>query len=348
MITVFAMISVMWGIGWAMKVPHRVRWGMTGVLMAAVLLANIALPAGNPLRQATGGDARLWALIIGAGVVIYIYRLGLGWIKTMVAAKEPIATTPTKTFSDSELDRYARHMMLREIGGTGQKRLKQAKVLVIGAGGLGSPALMYLAAAGVGTIGVVDDDTVDNSNLQRQVIHTDARIGQPKVHSAATAMTALNPWIEVRPYARRLDEDTAEALFADYDLILDGTDNFATRYMVNRIAVKLGKPLIAAAMTQWEGQISVYDPANGGPCFQCVFPEAPAAGLVPSCAEAGVLGPLPGVIGSLMAAEAVKLITGAGETLRGRLMIYDSLYADSRMMKTKSRAECPVCGTSHE
>lgn len=348
MITVFAMISVMWGIGWAMKVPHRVRWGMTGVLMAAVLLANIVLPAGNPLRQATGGDARLWALIIGAGVVIYIYRLGLGWIKTMVAAKEPIATTPTKTFSDSELDRYARHMMLREIGGTGQKRLKQAKVLVIGAGGLGSPALMYLAAAGVGTIGVVDDDTVDNSNLQRQVIHTDARIGQPKVHSAATAMTALNPWIEVRPYARRLDEDKAEALFADYDLILDGTDNFATRYMVNRIAVKLGKPLIAAAMTQWEGQISVYDPANGGPCFQCVFPEAPAAGLVPSCAEAGVLGPLPGVIGSLMAAEAVKLITGAGETLRGRLMIYDALYADSRMMKTKSRAECPVCGTSHE
>lgn len=348
MITVFAMISVMWGIGWAMKVPHRVRWGMTGVLMAAVLLANIVLPAGNLLRQATGGDARLWALIIGAGVVIYIYRLGLGWIKTKVAAKEPIATTPTKTFSDSELDRYARHMMLREIGGAGQKRLKQAKVLVIGAGGLGSPALMYLAAAGVGTIGVVDDDAVDNSNLQRQVIHTDARIGQPKVHSAATAMTALNPWIEVRPYARRLDEDTAEALFAEYDLILDGTDNFATRYMVNRIAVKLGKPLIAAAMTQWEGQISVYDPANGGPCFQCVFPEAPAAGLVPSCAEAGVLGPLPGVIGSLMAAEAVKLITGAGETLRGRLMIYDALYADSRMMKTKSRADCPVCGTSHD
>ena len=348
MITVFAMISVMWGIGWAMKVPHRVRWGMTGVLMAAVLLANIVLPAGNLLRQATGGDARLWALIIGAGVVIYIYRLGLGWIKTKVAANDPIATTPTKTFSDSELDRYARHMMLREIGGAGQKRLKQAKVLVIGAGGLGSPALMYLAAAGVGTIGVVDDDAVDNSNLQRQVIHTDARIGQPKVHSAATAMTALNPWIEVRPYARRLDEDTAEALFAEYDLILDGTDNFATRYMVNRIAVKLGKPLIAAAMTQWEGQISVYDPANGGPCFQCVFPEAPAAGLVPSCAEAGVLGPLPGVIGSLMAAEAVKLITGAGETLRGRLMIYDALYADSRMMKTKSRADCPVCGTSHE
>ena len=348
MITVFAMIAVMWGIGWAMKVPHRVRWGMTGVLMVAVLLANIVLPAGNPLRQATGGDPRLWALIIGAGVVIYIYRLGLGWIKSKVAAKEPVVTRPTKTFSDSELDRYARHMMLREIGGAGQKRLKQAKVLVIGAGGLGSPALMYLAAAGVGTIGVVDDDTVDNSNLQRQVIHTDARIGQPKVHSAATAIKALNPWIEVRPYARRLDEDTAEALFADYDLILDGTDNFATRYMVNRIGVKLGKPLIAAAMTQWEGQISVYDPANGGPCFQCVFPEAPAAGLVPSCAEAGVLGPLPGVIGSLMAAEAVKLITGAGETLRGRLMIYDALYADSRMMKTKSRADCPVCGTSHD
>ncbi len=209
--------------------------------------------------------------------------------------------------------------------------------------GLGRRRLLYLAAAGVGRIGVIDDDTVSNSNLQRQVIHSDARIGQPKVFSAQTAMLALNPFIEVLPYNRRLTEADAPALFADYDLILDGSDNFATRYLVNAAAVAARKPLIAAAITQWEGQISVYDPAHGAPCYACVFPQAPAEGLAPSCAEAGVMGALPGILGAMMATEAIKEITGAGETLRGRLMIHDALYATNRVINVPRREDCPVC-----
>jgi len=209
---------------------------------------------------------------------------------------------------------------------------------------LGSPALMYLAAAGVGTIGVIDEDVVEGSNLQRQIIHADARIGLPKVQSAEIAMRALNPFITVLPYQRRLDEETAAALIGDYDLVLDGTDNFDTRYLVNRVCVKMGKPLISAAITQWEGQISLYDPARGGPCYECVFPERPLPGMVPTCAEAGVAAPLPGVIGSLMASEAVKQIVDAGESLRGRLMIFDALYAEARVIGIKTRKDCPICG----
>ncbi len=249
----------------------------------------------------------------------------------------------SSSFSAQELNRYARHIMLREIGGPGQKRLKNARVLVIGAGGLGAPALLYLAAAGVGTIGVVDDDTVDNSNLQRQVIHRHQDIGTPKVKSARRAMLGQNPDITVNAYAQRLDEAAAKALFSEYDLVLDGTDNFSTRYMVNQVAVQAKTPLIAAAITQWEGQISLYDPANGTPCFQCVFPEAPAPGLVPTCAEAGVIGPLPGVVGAMMAVEAIKHLTGAGTGLGGQLMIYDALYAETRKIALKPRPDCPVC-----
>ena len=216
--------------------------------------------------------------------------------------------------------------------------------LVVGAGGLGSPALLYMAAAGVGTLGVIDDDTVENANLQRQVIHTDGRIGMPKVFSAAEAIGALNPHVTVRPYHRRLTEEIAAGLMAEYDLVLDGSDNFDTRYLVNRAAVAAGVPLIAAAMTQWEGQISLYDPARGGPCYECIFPERPAPGLVPSCAEAGVVAPLPGVIGSMMALEAVKHITGAGQGLRGRLVIHDALDAETRAIRLRPRPDCAVCG----
>ena len=221
-------------------------------------------------------------------------------------------------------------------------------MLVIGAGGLGAPVLQYLAAAGVGTIGLIDDDLVDNSNLQRQVIHTDARIGMPKVHSAAEAMAALNPFVTVRPYQRRLTDAIAGELFDDYDLVLDGSDNFDTRYLVNRTCAQKGVPLVAAALTQWEGQISLYDPANGTPCYECIFPERPAPGLVPSCAEAGIVGPLPGIVGSMMAVEAIKAITGAGEGLRGRMMIHDALFAETRVLAMKPRADCPVCGTARK
>jgi molybdopterin/thiamine biosynthesis adenylyltransferase len=309
-----------------------------------VLIAHTVLPDGNALRMNTGGSAVPWLLMGAAAGIVWVYRQGLNRLRRMVPDTLAEPLQPSGKFREAELNRYARHIILREVGGPGQRALKEARVLVIGAGGLGSPALLYLAAAGVGTIGVIDDDVVDASNLQRQVIHSDARIGMPKVFSAQAAVEALNPFVTLRPYNRRLDARVAAELFADYDLILDGSDNFDTRYLVNRACVAAGKPLIAAAMTQWEGQISLYDPARGGLCFQCVFPTRPAPGLVPSCAEAGIIAPLPGVIGSMMALEAVKHITGAGEGLRGRMLIYDALYAETRIITLTRRADCPVCG----
>lgn len=342
MIIVFVMAGVLWGMGMAMGAPKRARWTMIGILIGAVVLAQLVLPDGNPLREATGGDVRLWGLLLGFAAVGFGYRALLRMVR--IRAEKPAVAVRKVGFSDTELDRYARHIMLREVGGQGQKALSNAKVLVVGAGGLGSPALQYLAAAGVGTIGVIDDDVVDNANLQRQIIHTDARIGDPKVQSAADAMTAQNPFVAVRPYKRYLTAQDAAGIIGDYDLVLDGTDNFEARYLVNATCAALGKPLIAAALTQWEGQISLYDPASDAPCFACIFPDAPDPALVPSCAEAGVIGPLPGVVGSMMALEAVKEITGAGESLRGRLMIYDALYSQVRVVKAKRRPDCAVCG----
>ena len=342
MIIVFVMAGVLWGMGMAMGAPKRARWTMIGILIGAVVLAQLVLPDGNPLREATGGDVRLWGLLLGFAAIGFGYRALLRMVRKR--AEKPVVAVPKVGFSDTELDRYARHIMLREVGGQGQKALSNAKVLVVGAGGLGSPALQYLAAAGVGTIGVIDDDVVDNANLQRQIIHTDARIGDPKVQSAADAMTAQNPFVTVRPYKRHLTAQDAAGIIGDYDLVLDGTDNFEARYLVNATCAALGKPLIAAALTQWEGQISLYDPALDAPCFACIFPDAPDPALVPSCAEAGVIGPLPGVVGSMMALEAVKEITGAGESLRGRLMIYDALYSQVRVVKAKRRPDCAVCG----
>ena len=341
---VLLVAAAIWALGWVMDVAPRRRFAALAALWTAVMLAHLLLPEGQALRSALGGDARVWAVVGGLAGVVAAYVLGLGRLKARVAPVAPIATDGP--FRPAELDRYARHILLREIGGPGQQRLKSARVLVVGAGGLGSPALLYLAAAGVGTLGVIDADSVEGSNLQRQIIHTDARIGLPKVQSAEIAMRALNPFIEVRPYQRRLDDETA-SLIADYDLILDGTDNFDTRYLVNRLCVQAGKPLISAAITQWEGQISLYDPARGGPCYECVFPERPLPGMVPTCAEAGVAAPLPGIIGSMMAMEAVKYLTGAGDPLRGRLMIFDALYAEARVIGAKKRPDCPVCGSAH-
>lgn len=348
MIMVAAMAAVLWGTGMAMRTPKRDRWIMIGLLLVIVMAIQILLPDRHPLREATGGDVRLWGLIIAFCAIIWGYRKLL----TTLRAKAGPGVSPTHvapkdgSFSDTELNRYARHIMLREVGGVGQKALRDARVLVIGAGGLGSPALQYLAAAGVGQIGVIDGDIVENTNLQRQVIHTDKNIGIPKVQSAADAMRAQNPFVSVKTYNRRLDETIASELFAEYDIVLDGTDNFATRYLVNETCVAGKIPLVAAALTQWEGQISVYDPASGAPCYACIFPKAPAPDLVPSCAEAGVIGPLPGVVGAMMAVEAVKLITQAGEPLKGRLLIYDALYAETRIINAKRQADCAVCGTA--
>jgi molybdopterin/thiamine biosynthesis adenylyltransferase len=333
------------------RLPGRWGWLLASALWLLVILTGhfpwIAQP--NPVSSLTGGDFRLWLVFGVFAVPALIYARIL---QAMRARATPAIPEPTPEpalagpFKPAELDRYARHIMLREIGGVGQKRLKSARVLVIGAGGLGSPSILYLAASGVGRIGVVDDDTVENSNLQRQIIHSNDRIGMAKVQSAEIAVKALNPFVDFRPYQRRLTPDNAAALIADHDLVLDGSDNFDTRYLVNRTCAALGKPLIAAAMTQWEGQISLFDPARGTPCYECVFPTRPAPGMVPTCAEAGVAAPLPGIIGSLMAMEAVKAITGAGEGLRGRMMIHDALYAETRMIGLKPRPECPVCGTA--
>jgi molybdopterin/thiamine biosynthesis adenylyltransferase len=292
------------------------------------------------------GWVKFWGAIAVAGVIAVLYGEGVRRLKQR-SSPAPEAPKPAGSFSEAELQRYARHILLREIGGPGQKRLKAARVLVIGAGGLGSPALMYLAGAGVGTIGVIDDDVVEGSNLQRQIIHADQRIGMPKVFSAEVAMRALNPFIEVRPYNRKLSGEVAAELVAEYDLVLDGTDDFDTRYLVNSACAAAGVPLISGALTQWEGQLGLYDPARGGPCYACVFPVRPAPGLVPTCAEAGVAAPLPGIIGAMMAMEAVKQLTDAGETLRGRLMIHDALYAETRVIAVKRRADCPVCGELH-
>jgi len=351
MALVLAMAAALWGLGMLLGTPMRVRLTMLGMLWLGVVVLHVVLPDGHPLRDATGESAVPWVMLGVAGAIIFAYFQLVGWLRekaearTVNAASEPGSG---KTFTEAELDRYARHIVLREVGGPGQKRLKQARVMVVGAGGLGAPVLTYLAAAGVGRIGVIDDDEVANSNLQRQVIFRDAQIGMPKVFAAEETVRAQNPHVEMRPYQRRLTDDIAAELFAEYDLILDGTDNFETRYLSNRAAVEAGKPLISGAISQWEGQVSVFDPAKGAPCYECIFPEAPAEGLAPSCAEAGVIGPLPGVIGSMMAVEAVKIITGAGAPLRGEMLIYDALYGESRKFTLARREDCPVCGNQGE
>lgn len=348
MLLVFFIAAVLWGLGWIMGVSRQARFTLIGMMFGLVLILQLVLPDGHPVREATGQSPALWFLLAGFVVIAALYGKGLTWLRSRAqGAPEDAPSKPVGSFNEAELDRYARHIVLRELGGPGQKKLKQAKVLVIGAGGLGAPALQYLAAAGVGTIGVIDDDVVENANLQRQVIHRDADIGMPKVFSAQAAMQAQNPHVEVRPYHRRLTEEIAAELFGDYDLILDGTDNFETRYLANRVAVAQGKPLISGALAQWEGQLSVFHPADKGPCYQCIFPEAPAAGLAPSCSEAGVIGPLPGVVGSMMAVETVKLITGAGAALKGEMLIYDALYGESRKITLAKRSDCPICGTGH-
>lgn len=346
-IIVLSLAAMLWAGGWAIGAPKNVRVMMVALLFLLVIAMHVILPDGHPLRENTGRDPALWIFIIVIGMVVWGYSYLLSRVRAKASGPPAFgyeAPEHAGPFSDTELNRYARHIVLREIGGSGQKALKDASVLVIGAGGLGAPALQYLAAAGVGTIGVIDDDVVDNSNLQRQVIHTDPRIGMPKVQSVVEAIAALNPFVTVKPYNRRFTGDIAAELVGEYTLVLDGSDNFDTRYLVNEACTKVGVPLVAAALTQWEGQISVYDSLRGTPCYECIFPNRPDPSLVPSCAEGGVLGPLPGVIGAMMAVEAIKRITGAGEGLQGRMLIYDALYAETRTIALKSRSDCDICG----
>ncbi|MBE7636024.1 molybdopterin-synthase adenylyltransferase MoeB [Sneathiella sp. P13V-1] len=248
--------------------------------------------------------------------------------------------------TDDQLDRYARHLVLREVGGMGQQKLLQSKVLVIGAGGLGSPLILYLAAAGVGTIGVVDDDVVDLSNLQRQIAHGNADIGTPKVVSAEQSVARINPDVKIVPHNERLTEDNAEKLFADYDLIADGSDNFGTRFLINDTCYRMKKTLVSAAMLQFEGQLSTYKAYLGGdhPCYRCIFPAPPPADVARTCGEAGVLGALAGTMGSLQATEILKELLEVGDSMSGQLLIYDALYTDFRKVKVRPDPKCSLCG----
>jgi molybdopterin/thiamine biosynthesis adenylyltransferase/rhodanese-related sulfurtransferase len=259
----------------------------------------------------------------------------------------PAASSPEPSdysgFEREDLIRYARHFVLPKVGPHGQKRLKEARVLLVGAGGLGSPAALYLTAAGVGTLGVVDEDLVDLSNLQRQVLHGISQLGQRKVDSAKERLWELNPNVEVIPHPLRLTATNAMELVESYDLVVDGSDNFPTRYLINDACVLLGKPYVYGAVDRWEGQASVFG-LGDGPCYRCLFREPPPPGLVPNCAEAGVLGVLPGIMGSIQAAEAIKLLLGQGEPLAGRLLLFDALSMEFREVGLKANPDCPVCG----
>jgi adenylyltransferase/sulfurtransferase len=253
-------------------------------------------------------------------------------------------------FDEADITRYSRHILLSEVGGIGQARLREAKVLVIGAGGLGSPLMLYLAAGGVGTIGVVDDDVVELSNLQRQVAHGMASLGRAKVDSAADAVRAINPGVEVRTHRTRVAAQNAADLVAQYDIVCDGSDNFPTRFVVADACVRARRTLISAAVLRFEGQLSVFKPHCGSahPCYRCLYPEAPPDGMVPSCGEAGVLGAVTGVMGTLQATEAMKEILGIGETLSGRLLIWDALAMQFRTIRFRRDPACRMCGGADE
>jgi sulfur-carrier protein adenylyltransferase/sulfurtransferase len=255
----------------------------------------------------------------------------------------PPLVSPADGLTVDEVRRYSRHLIIPDVGMTGQKRLKNARVLCVGAGGLGSPALLYLAAAGVGTLGVIDFDVVDESNLQRQIIHGQSDVGRSKAESARDSILEINPHVNVVLHEERLDSDNALRIFQPYDLIVDGTDNFATRYLVNDACVLLGKPYVWGSIYRFDGQASVFW-AEHGPCYRCLYPEPPPPGMVPSCAEGGVLGVLCASIGSIQVNEAIKLIAGIGDPLVGRLTIYDALEMSYRTLQVKKDPECPVCG----
>ncbi len=264
----------------------------------------------------------------------------------------PMDTPPQLT--EAQRDRYSRHLLLPEVGDVGQSKLLKSKVLLLGAGGLGSPAALYLAAAGVGTLGIADADVVDASNLQRQIMHATSRVGMPKVESAAKALSDLNPDVKVVGHEERVNSSNVDRLFADYDVIVDGTDNFPTRYLVNDASIFLGKPVVHGSIFRFDGQCTTFVPDKAakklgiasGPCYRCLYPEPPPPHLAPSCQEAGVLGILCGIIGTLQATEAIKILLGKGDLLVGRLLTYDSLKMKFRELKLRKDPSCPACGTS--
>lgn len=247
--------------------------------------------------------------------------------------------------SPAEIERYSRQIILPNVGGRGQKKLKESKVLIVGAGGLGSPVAYYLAAAGVGTLGIVDSDAVELSNLQRQILHTTERLGEPKAESARKTLLALNPSIAVQTYPLRLNKDNILDIIGPYDVIVGGVDNFPTRYLLNDACVMAGKPLVEGGVLQWDGLAMTIKPKEG-PCYRCIFPEPPPVGAVPTCREAGIIGVVPGVIGVIQATEVIKLLLGIGDNLVGRLLIYDALEMRFREVRAERNPDCPVCSDS--
>ncbi len=248
-------------------------------------------------------------------------------------------------FSKEQIERYSRHIILKEVGGMGQTKLLESKVLLVGAGGLGSPIAVYLAAAGVGTLGIIDDDVVDLSNLQRQILHGTSDIGIPKTQSAEATITEMNPDVKVIPINERINSENAFQILEQYDLIIDGCDNFPTRYLINDACVMLGKPIVHGSIFQFDGQVTVLYPGKG-PCYRCVFPEPPPAGLAPSCQEAGVFGVLPGIIGTIQAVEAIKILLDIGDSLIGTLLLFDALTMNFNRMKLRQDENCPMCGAN--
>lgn len=334
-------LVAIWFGGMALRLSAFVRLCLIAAVWLAVVAALALRPEAN-LSRAIGGSAEGWLLIGIAFAAILGYRRLLARLRKQAVEVETPVAVPAGGMSDAELDRYARHIVLREIGGPGQGKLRNARVLIVGAGALGSPVSQYLAAAGVGHITIADDDRVSLSNLQRQVIFRVEDIDRPKVDAARDALAAINPHIAVTSLPRRITAEDA-AFVKAFDLVLDGTDSFASRQGINAACVAASVPLVAGSIAQWEGQLTIWDPAQGAPCMACIFPEAPAAGLAPSCAEAGVVGALPGVIGSMMALEAIKLITGAGSVSRNRMTIYDGLWGETRTIAIARNPACPVC-----
>ncbi len=261
-----------------------------------------------------------------------------------LVTRHPSLVTLMLGFTNDQIYRYSRHIIMQDVGGAGQKKLLKSKVLLVGAGGLGSPTAMYLAAAGVGTLGIVEFDKVDLSNLQRQLLHRTKDVGRPKIDSAADTINALNPDVKVIKHQVVLDSTNVMEIIRDYDIVVNGTDNFPTRYLVNDACVFAGKPLVDGSIFMFEGQATVYDAAHGSPCYRCLFPTPPPPGEVPSCQEAGVLGVLPGIVGSIQAVEVIKMILGKGDSLKGRLLLFDALGMEFREMKIEKDPHCPVCG----
>jgi molybdopterin/thiamine biosynthesis adenylyltransferase len=331
-----------WLLAGYLGVSQNLRMIYVFISFIVVLVTLLLIPETNSFSVSMGG----WAPLATVSFILggtFFFRF---FIKVLRNKSHDINRADVKEsneFSNHELERYSRHIILKELGGLGQQRIKNSSVLIIGAGGLGAPVIQYLAASGVGTIGIIDHDKVSLSNLQRQVIFPTKKVGEQKVFSAVDAIHKLNSNVNVRPYNRRLNSDIAEEIFSEYDVIIDGTDNFETRYISNAAANVTKKYLVSGALGQWEGQVSVFAPHKGAPCYACVFPTPPKEGLALTCSEGGVFSPLSGVIGSVMAVETLKILSQSGNTLLGQMFIYDGLRGESRKIKIKPNKKCPVC-----